>query len=70
MLHTDLVLLDELGSAPLDDTAAQRLFWFIAAAYERRPLRVASRSAETTNWPFTTAWALRWSERWSRSAVT
>ena len=41
-----LVLVDELGFAPLDDTGAQLLFRFIAAAYERRSLGVAS------HWPF------------------
>ena len=46
LLRNDLVLLDELGFAPLDDTGAQLLFRFIAAAYERRSLGVAS------HWPF------------------
>ena len=36
LLRNDLIILDELGFAPLDDTAAQLLFRFIAAAYERR----------------------------------
>jgi hypothetical protein len=36
------VLIDEIGFAPLDDTGAQLLFRFVAAAYERRSLGVAS----------------------------
>jgi DNA replication protein DnaC len=46
VLRADLVLLDEVGFAPLDDTGAQLLFRFIAAAYERRSLGIAS------HWPF------------------
>jgi DNA replication protein DnaC len=46
ILRNDLILLDELGFAPLDDTGAQLLFRFIAAAYERRSIGVAS------HWPF------------------
>ncbi len=46
LLRTDLVIVDELGFAPLDDTGAQLLFRFVAAAYERRSLGVAS------HWPF------------------
>lgn len=46
VLRNDLILLDELGFAPLDDTGAQLLFRFIAAAYERRALGIAS------HWPF------------------
>jgi DNA replication protein DnaC len=38
MLRHDLIILDELGFAPLDDTGAQLLFRFVAAAYERRSL--------------------------------
>jgi DNA replication protein DnaC len=38
--------VDDLGFAPLDDTGAQLLFRFVAAAYERRSLGVAS------HWPF------------------
>jgi hypothetical protein len=40
------VVVDDLGFAPLDDTGAQLLFRFVAAAYERRSLGVAS------HWPF------------------
>jgi DNA replication protein DnaC len=46
LLRADLVIVDELGFAPLDDTGAQLLFRFIAAAYERRALGVGS------HWPF------------------
>jgi DNA replication protein DnaC len=46
ILRSDLVLLDELGFAPLDATGGQLLFRFVAAAYERRSLGIAS------HWPF------------------
>ena len=46
LLRNDLVLIDELGFAPLDDTGAQLLFRFVAAAYERRALGIGS------HWPF------------------
>jgi DNA replication protein DnaC len=46
LLRFDLVLVDEIGFAPLDDTGAQLLFRFVAAAYEHRSLGVAS------HWPF------------------
>ena len=42
LLRNDLVLLDEVGFAPLDDTGAQLLFRLVAAAYERRALGIAS----------------------------
>ena len=42
LLRNDLVILDELGFAPLDDTGAQLLFRFVAAAYERRALGIGS----------------------------
>ena len=51
LLRADVVLLDELGFAPLDLTGCQLLFRFVAAAYERRSLGVAS------PWPF---------EQWGR----
>ena len=38
LLRNDLILLDEVGFAPLDDTGAQLLFRFVSAAYERRAL--------------------------------
>jgi DNA replication protein DnaC len=46
LLRNDLIICDELGFAPLDDTGAQLLFRFIAAAYERRSLGIGS------HWPF------------------
>lgn len=46
LLRADLVIVDDLGFAPLDDTGSQLLFRFVAAAYERRSLGVAS------HWPF------------------
>jgi DNA replication protein DnaC len=46
LLRFDLVIVDEIGFAPLDDTGAQLLFRFVAAAYERRSLGIAS------HWPF------------------
>jgi DNA replication protein DnaC len=42
LLRNDLLLVDEVGFAPLDDTGAQLLFRLIAAAYERRALGIAS----------------------------
>ena len=45
-LRNDLIIVDELGFAPLDDTGAQLLFRFVAAAYERRALGIGS------HWPF------------------
>lgn len=51
LLRADLVILDEIGFAPLDDTATQLLFRPVAAGYERRSLAVAS------HWPF---------EQWGR----
>jgi DNA replication protein DnaC len=46
LLRNDLIIIDEIGFAPLDDTGAQLLFRVIAAAYERRALGIAS------HWPF------------------
>ena len=46
LLRNDLILVDEVGFAPLDDTGAQLLFRFVSAAYERRALGIAS------HWPF------------------
>ena len=46
MLRNDLILIDEAGFAPLDDTGAQLLFRVVAAACERRALGIAS------HWPF------------------
>ena len=46
LLRADFVVLDELGFAPLDLNGSQLLFRFVAAAYERRSLGIAS------HWPF------------------
>ncbi|MGZ4543374.1 MAG: IS21-like element helper ATPase IstB [Mycobacteriaceae bacterium] len=46
LLRNELVIVDELGFAPLDDTGGQLLFRFVAAAYERRSIGIAS------HWPF------------------
>ena len=46
LLRADLVIIDDLGFAPLDDVGSQLLFRFVAAAYEHRSLGVAS------HWPF------------------
>jgi DNA replication protein DnaC len=46
LLRNDLIICDEVGFAPLDDTGTQLLFRFVAAAYERRALGIAS------HWPF------------------
>jgi hypothetical protein len=42
LMRSDLVIIDELGFAPLDLVGGQLLFRFVAAAYERRSLGVAS----------------------------
>jgi DNA replication protein DnaC len=46
VLRAELVIVDELGFAPLDLAGTQLLFRFVAAAYERRSLGIAS------HWPF------------------
>lgn len=46
ILKADVILIDEIGFAPLDDNGAQLLFRLVAAAYERRSLGIAS------HWPF------------------
>jgi hypothetical protein len=46
LLRADMVVVDELGFAPLDDVGSQLMFRFVAAAYERRSLGIAS------HWPF------------------
>lgn len=46
ILKADLILIDEIGFAPLDDNGAQLFFRLIAAAYERRSLGIGS------HWPF------------------
>jgi DNA replication protein DnaC len=42
----DVVLIDEIGFAPMDDTGAQLFFRVVSAAYERRSLGIGS------HWPF------------------
>ena len=42
--RNDLIIIDEIGFAPLDHTGCQLLFRVIAAAYERRSLAIASHS--------------------------
>ena len=46
VLRHDLVIVVDLGFAPLDDTGSDLHFRFVAAAYEHRSLGVAS------HWPF------------------
>lgn len=46
LLRNDLILIDEVGFAPLDETGTQLLFRLIAGAYERRSIGLA------THWPF------------------
>jgi DNA replication protein DnaC len=42
LLRNDVIMIDEVGFAPLDDTGTQLLFRLVAAAYERRSLAIAS----------------------------
>lgn len=51
LLRNDLLIVDEVGFAPLDDNGTQLLFRLVAGAYERRSLAIAS------HWPF---------EQWGR----
>lgn len=46
ILRADLILIDEIGFAPMDDIGAQLFFRIIAAAYEHRALGIGS------HWPF------------------
>jgi transposase len=46
MLRNDLIVVDEVGFAPLDPMGTQLLFRFVASAYERRSRGVGS------HWPF------------------
>ena len=50
LLRQDLIILDEVGFAPLDDTGTQLLFRLVAGAYERRSLAIAS------HWPGRDLW--------------
>ena len=42
--RNDLIIIDEIGFAPLDHTGCQLMFRLIAAAYERRSVAIASHS--------------------------
>jgi DNA replication protein DnaC len=42
VLRNDLILIDELGFAPLEETGSQLLFRFVAAASEHRSLALTS----------------------------
>ena len=46
ILNADLILIDEIGFAPMDPTGAELFFRLVAAAYERRSLGIGS------HWPF------------------
>ena len=46
LLRCDLLIVDELGFAPLDPVGSQLFFRFVAVAYEHKSLAVAS------HWPF------------------
>jgi DNA replication protein DnaC len=42
--RNELIIIDEIGFAPLDHTGCQLMFRLIAAAYERRSVAIASHS--------------------------
>ena len=42
LCRNDLIIIDEIGFAPLDHASAQLLFRVVAAAYERRSLAIGS----------------------------
>ena len=44
LCRNDLIIIDEIGFAPLDHNGAQLLFRMVAAAYERRSLAIGSHS--------------------------
>jgi DNA replication protein DnaC len=46
ILRADLIVIDEIGFAPMDPTGAELFFRLVAAAYERKSLGVGS------HWPF------------------
>jgi DNA replication protein DnaC len=46
ILKADLIVIDEIGFAPMEATGAELFFRVIAAAYERRSLGISS------HWPF------------------
>ena len=45
LLRNELVIVDDLGFTALDRVAAEHLFRFVAAAYERRSLIVSTNVA-------------------------
>jgi DNA replication protein DnaC len=46
ILKADLILIDEIGFAPMDNTGAQLFFRLVAGGYERRAIGIGS------HWPF------------------
>jgi DNA replication protein DnaC len=46
ILKADLIIIDEIGFAPMDATGAELFFRLVAAAYEQRSLGIGS------HWPF------------------
>ena len=44
LCRNDLLILDEIGFAPLDHTGCQLLFRLVSAAYERRSIAIGSHS--------------------------
>ncbi|MGE0308109.1 MAG: IS21-like element helper ATPase IstB [Acidimicrobiia bacterium] len=44
MCRNELIIIDEVGFAPLDHTGCQLMFRLVAAAYERRSVAIASHS--------------------------
>jgi DNA replication protein DnaC len=46
ILKAELILIDEIGFAPMDHTGAQLFFRLVAGAYERRAIGIGS------HWPF------------------
>ncbi|MDV6264926.1 ATP-binding protein [Rhodococcoides yunnanense] len=46
LLRVDLIIVSEMGRAPLDETGTQLLFRLVAGAFERRSLAIAA------HWPF------------------
>jgi DNA replication protein DnaC len=46
ILKADLIIIDEIGFAPMDPTGAELFFRVVSAAYERRSLGIGS------HWPF------------------
>jgi len=46
VLRADLIIVDEIGFAPLEDTGTQLLFRLVSGAYERPSRAIAP------HWPF------------------